>query len=62
MPRKSLVVVDVIWEFRMSKQSQISTEAARGNLILDSKQIQSKTDGSFYLNVIQQKFLAKKSL
>ena len=52
MPRKSLVVVDVIWEFRMSKQIQISTEAARGNVILDLKQSQSKTDGSFYLNVI----------
>ena len=33
MPRKSIVVVDVIWEFRMSKQIQISTEAARGNII-----------------------------
>ena len=33
MPRKSIVVVDVIWGFRMSKQIQISTEAASGNLI-----------------------------
>ena len=33
MPRKSIVVVDVIWEFRMSKQYQISIEAARGNLV-----------------------------
>ena len=46
MPRKSLV--DVIWEFRMSKQIQIST----GNLIPDSKQIQPKADGCFCLNVI----------
>ena len=30
MPRKSIVVVDVIWEFRMPKQYQISTEVARG--------------------------------
>ena len=33
MPRKSIVVVDLIWRFRMSKQYQISTEAARGNLL-----------------------------
>ena len=33
MPRKSIVLVDVIWEFRMSKQIQISREAAGNNLI-----------------------------
>ena len=33
MSRKSIVVVDVICEFRMSKQYQISVEAARGKLI-----------------------------
>ena len=33
MPRKSIVVVDVIWEFRMSKQMQISKKAARSNVI-----------------------------
>ena len=33
MPRKSIVAVDIIWEFPMPKQMQISTEAARGNLI-----------------------------
>ena len=33
MSRKSIVVVDVIWEFGMSKQYQNSTEGARGNLI-----------------------------
>ena len=51
MPNK-LLVVDVILEFRMSKQMQISTEAARGNLIPDSKQIQPKVDGCFCLNAI----------
>ena len=33
MPRKSIILVDVIWEFHMSKKCQISTEAARGSLI-----------------------------
>ena len=33
MPRKSIVAVDVIWELRMVKLIQISTEAASGNLI-----------------------------
>ena len=33
MPRKSIVVVDVIWEFRMSRQTQISKNAARCNVI-----------------------------
>ena len=56
MSRKSIVVVDAIWEFRMLKQIQISTEAARGNLIptdtKKTKQIQPKADGCFCLNVI----------
>ena len=34
MPRKSIVVVDVIWEFRMPKQYQISTEVARGREVV----------------------------
>ena len=34
MPRKSIVVVDVIWEFRMSKQIQKQIQ------IQNSKQIQ----------------------
>ena len=47
MPHKSIVAVDVIWEFRMSKPIQISTEAVRGNIIPTNvskkkKQIQSK--------------------
>ena len=33
MPRKSIVVVDVIWEFCMSRQMQISKKAARSNVI-----------------------------
>ena len=33
MPRKSIVVVDVIWEFCMSRQMQISKNAARSNVI-----------------------------
>ena len=33
MPRKSIIVVDVIWEFCISKQIQNATEAARGNII-----------------------------
>ena len=28
MPRKSIVVVDVTWEFRLPKKYQISTEVA----------------------------------
>ena len=33
MPPKSIVVIDIIWEFHMSKQYQIPTEAARDNFI-----------------------------
>ena len=33
MPPKSIVAVDVIWEFRLSKLIESSTEAARGNRI-----------------------------
>ena len=43
MPRKSIVAVDVIWEFRMSKLIQISTYAARGNLIPTDVLKKSKT-------------------
>ena len=57
MPRKSIVVVDVIWEFRMSKQMQISTKAARSNVIptdVSKRQnrFNKKQMGCFCLNVI----------
>ena len=57
MTRKSIVAGNVIWEFRMSKLIQISTEAARGNLISTdvskkAKQIPPKADGCFCLDVI----------
>ena len=33
MPCKPIVVADVIWEYRMSKQIQVLTEADRGSII-----------------------------
>ena len=58
MSRKSIVVADVLLEFRNSKQVQFSTEAARDNIIptdvskKNPKQIQPKADGCFCLKVI----------
>ena len=56
MSRRSIVVLDVIWEFGMSKQNKISTETARGSLISTgvSKKNQSKADGCFCLNFISK--------
>ena len=45
MPRKSIVVADVLWEFRNSKQVQFSTEAARDNII--PTDVSKKTQNRF---------------
>ena len=61
MTHKSIVAVDIIWEFRISKLIQILIEVTSGNLIptdvskkkkTKKKQIQPKADGCFCLNVI----------
>ena len=45
MPHISIVVVDVFWEFRISKRYSISTEVASGSLI-PSDMSKKKTDSA----------------
>ena len=58
-PRKSIDVVDVISDFCMSKQYQISTEAVTGSLILTdvSKKTKSHSTKSRGLLLLQRDLL-----
>ena len=52
MPRKSIVVVDVVWEIRMSKQIQISTEVTRGSII-PANASKNKADSTRWLLLLK---------